>query len=601
MDSFGSLGYHQVFIVLFPGGHAMRSFSQFLTGLLFCICAILSSAPPAIPNVSQSIQDQYKRNYENKAMYLRIPIYSERQIVNINNGTIQPVPGLGSPIYKVGDQVRILQVNFDRDEIKFRLGSVVSDASGKQTEIVFRFGSELQESFPNRDVFEKALQFTFTEGFKSSDLDDAKADFIKEEFNRSVSRIGEAASLDRNFILGKMAPLIPDFREIERERDSLKGRVQDLSGQLAQLQSDKLKLESRVKAQQSELSLAKGTSASLQDKVNSTELQLAQLNAELLDEKKKTRNFEREMADIKRSLNMEADSNRGLTKSNAELAGRIHALQSDLEESRNEQERLKSEIDDREKEIKKLNGTIQTLTSNKNSLGRQYVRLKEEKEGLDDFVLAVDSLHARIDEEKTDGGRYSLSAGIFLGDARLGELDWNLPAFLSLNETATGEAAFKSESIDTVKMTPEMRNLLRSFGEKLTVGPDLVPLSPAMKTSPGKEPEPQALGERESYTWKWQIKNEGTDDVSFMLSAHLVDKNSRKIPLFEKEYRVESSNPVRRIRSQLKIIPVSVGVALGFLLFGIVGIFRRPRSRRTPPPPPAASGESKHYVKEKKL
>jgi hypothetical protein len=96
--------------------------------------------------------------------------------------------------------------------------------------------------------------------------------------------------------------------------------------------------------------------------------------------------------------------------------------------------------------------------------------------------------------------------------------------------------------------------------------------------------------------------NKGTQDVSFLLSASLVNSGSREISLFHKEQTVASSNPIRRIRSHLQPIPLAVGIILGFLLFGIVGIFRRPKKRKTPPKAaPPGPAEPKHYVNEKKL
>jgi hypothetical protein len=44
---------------------------------------------------------------------------------------------------------------------------------------------------------------------------------------------------------------------------------------------------------------------------------------------------------------------------------------------------------------------------------------------------------------------------------------------------------------------------------------------------------------------------------------------------------------VRQIRSYLHPIPLVAGILLGFLLFGIVGIFRRPKKSSTHQKSPA--------------
>jgi predicted nuclease with TOPRIM domain len=577
----------------------MQSSSKIRAGFLFAMLWILHSIVPANAGVSQTIQDQYKKDYKDKALFLKIPIYEEKQFVNIKGQAFQAVPGIGSPLHKVGDQLRILEVDFGRDDIKFRLGALASPA---EAEIIFQFDTDLLEDFPNRATFDRALRSTFTEGLKYSDIEDARVSFLKEEFDRSVGRMAGAASLNREFVLEKIAPLIPDYRETQDERDALKAKVQDISTQLTQAQADNRKLESELKEQRTELSRMISTNTSLQETVTSSESQVSKLGKELQDAERKVQNFEREIADIKRSLNMEADSNRDLTKNNAELADRISALQDDLAGQKAVNMKLTDEIEDKNKETEKLNSTIKTLTSNKNSLSSQYVKLKDEKEKLDDFALTVDALGARMVEEKTEDGLYKGQAEIYLGDVHLGSVNWSIPSYLNHNASGSGEATFYAESIDYVQVEPEVRRLLRTLGEKLRIRLDLVALSPTMTANSDNGTEPRELGERERSSWSWQIMNKGTLDVPFLLSASLVNSSSREISLFQKEHTVASSNPIRRIRSHLQPIPLAIGIVLGFLLFGIVGIFRRPQKRKTPPKAsPPTSAEPKHYVNEKKL
>lgn len=576
----------------------MRSLAAFRVGFLFCaIGCLCGGLMPAVAGVSQDIQDQYKRNYENKAMFLKIPIYTQKQVVDIEGRTFRAVPGVGSPLYKVGEQFRITEVDFGGDVIKFRLTDIKTQA---EAEIDFRFPVNLQESFPGREVFDRALESTFTEGLSYKDIDDAKTVFLKGEFDRSVDRIADATSLSRDVVLGKVAPLVPAYDEMKRDRDGLDAKVKDLAAQIADLKTGNLELESKINDREAELKRLIGSNASMRESMGNSKAQIEKLQAELRDTKATAQKFEREIATIQSSLNVQSDSNRDLTKDNAKLADRIRALQDDLKEQQSANELLTKEIDDSKSENRKMQSTIRTLTSNKNSIGKQYVEMKSEKEKLDDFVMAIHAIQARIVEEKEEGGFYSGKADIYVGDVLLGSLAWNIPMYLNHGESGNGRATFAVESIDYVKVEPEERQILRTLGERLQIRLELDSLSPSMQVSAGEETALHELGERENFTWNWQLRNNGTQDAPFLLKAQVVNKNSQDISLFRKQYDIVASNPIRRMRSYLEPVPIAIGVVLGFLLFGIVGIFRRPKSRK-PNHPPNSGADSKPYISEKKL
>jgi hypothetical protein len=70
-----------------------------------------------------------------------------------------------------------------------------------------------------------------------------------------------------------------------------------------------------------------------------------------------------------------------------------------------------------------------------------------------------------------------------------------------------------------------------------------------------------------------------------VLGASLVNKNGDEVPLWKGDELVLSSNIVRQVRGYLQPIPLGVGALIGFLLFGIVGVFRR-SGRKTEAAPP---------------
>src|SRR5512140_538390 len=103
--------------------------------LMFLLAAALT-ANFSFAGVSRAIQDRYRRDYDNKAFFLKIPLYSERQLVLISGGSFHAEQGQGPARMKVGEQVRITAIDFGGEEIKFKL---VPITTAGLFEIIFKF------------------------------------------------------------------------------------------------------------------------------------------------------------------------------------------------------------------------------------------------------------------------------------------------------------------------------------------------------------------------------------------------------------------------------------------------------------------------------
>jgi predicted nuclease with TOPRIM domain len=571
--------------------------------ILCLMLLVFSGALPGFAGVSRSIQEQYKKEYENKAMFLKVPVYGEKQSVHISGQTVRVDQGTGVPRFKVGDQVRILLVEFAGDEIRFRMSGIGTPGI---FEFGYRFDSNLLEDFPNRDVFERAIQSTLTEGLKYTEIEEAKRSFVENQFEQSVRDIAGSASISREAVLKSIAPQVPAYRDAQREIDNLRGRLQDVSGQLAQAQAENRKLESESKAQQAELSRLKSSNAALQSKIDDSASQISKLGDDLRDAKGSQQGYQRELANLQRSLNIKVDTGRDLAAQIADLGQAMRKLQKENDTLGNQINSLHTNLDSQQaanarllgnnEELKASNGklqaTINTLTSKEDSLGRQYVDLKREKEKLEEFASAVAALRTRIEEEKTEDGMHTGRASLYLKSVLLGSLTWNIPEHLNHNESKSAEAAFSAESIDAIRMSPEERHLRGMLGDKLKVRVDLASGSNAVEVAPEADEGYHDVGERDHFSWRWNITNRSSQDASLSITARLRNKNSSEIPLFQHEKTVLSSNAVRQIRGYLHPIPLAIGILLGFLLFGVVGIFRRPKKpgarSHGPADPPAA-------------
>ncbi len=565
--------------------------------------------------VSRAIQDKYRQKYENKALFLRVPLFSEKQYFYLRGKAISPDqgPNSGAARYKVGDQMRVVGLEFGGDEIRFKLSAI--KAAGL-AEVVFKFDSNLLDTFPNSDVFDRAVDATFTEGLKYSDLEDAKRDYVGDQFERTVREIAAASGAAREGVLKSMAPLVPAYQEAEKDIENLKSRNQDLSSQISQLQTDSRKLDSELRAQQTEVAHLRNANSALQEKIDSSTSQLSRLGEDLRSARGVTQGYQKELANLQKTLNLKVDANRDLAmqigelgqglrkiqKENETLEGQNNTLRTNIEKLESDKARLSSEIDDAKASNRQLRDTIGTLTSKEDSLARQYLDLKRAKENVDNVVLSIDNLNARTAAEQTEGGISSGRVGVFLRNIPLGTLEWSLPEHLSHNEQRTGALSFSTESIDYVKVSPEERRILRSLGERLKMQVKLTSNLPTMEVKPEKDEALQEVGERDKATWRWKIFNSGTQDTHLSLGVRLINKNSDDIPLFQREQQVTSSSVARQVRSYLQPIPIGLGMLIGFLLFGIAGIFRKSKrpektvKRRAAKPP-----DSPPYIDQKQL
>jgi len=347
-----------------------------------------------------------------------------------------------------------------------------------------------------------------------------------------------------------------------------------------------------LKALQSEMSRLRSAHSSLQEKIDSSTSQLSKLSDELSNARGLTQGYQKELANLQRTLNLKVDANRDLSTQIADLSQAMRKLQKDaeayisqigtlrtsLENQEAANARLASENEDLKNTIRQMQSTISALTSKEDSLARQFIDLKAAKEKLDDFALSVNNLNTRITEERTEGGFYYGKTSIYLKSVLLGYLEWRLPAHLSRSEEKNAEASFSTESIDYVRVSADERRLLRSLGNKLKVQVILASPVTAMEVKRQEKEGLQEVGERDRATWHWKILNRGTQDGRLLLDVHMVDRNSKKIPLLHEDHLLVSSNVVRQLRSYLQPIPMIAGILIGFLLFGIAGIFRRARS-----------------------
>jgi regulator of replication initiation timing len=274
-----------------------------------------------------------------------------------------------------------------------------------------------------------------------------------------------------------------------------------------------------------------------------------------------------------------------MQKENDALDQQLASLRTALEAQQTANARLTGANEELKIENQKMKKTIETLASNKDSLAGQYMALKTEKEKLDDYSSAIQLINTRvIDENTEDGIRYGKTQ-VYLSKVLIGTLEWRLPSALKQGESRACEAAFSAESIDYIKATPEEKLILRSLGDTLRMRIQLIAAGESIQITSSPDKAVQEIGERDRSKWEWTITNQGTQDSRILLAVHLINRHSGAIPVSMQDFALVNSNVVRQIRSYIKPVPLAAGIVIGFLLFGIVSLFRRNKTPKQLPPP----------------
>ena len=156
------------------------------------LCALLVSVAGRLDGaVSREVEAEYRQRFENRAMFLKMPVHGNRQVIHLRAGLVVPDrAALAQPLtFRVGEQVRITQLNFRDSAIEFRIASI--DLT-QQATVAFEFGESLSYTFHQRPAFESALDGAFTEGLTFRDIDSAKEQFVRDQFQRVVGQISDS-------------------------------------------------------------------------------------------------------------------------------------------------------------------------------------------------------------------------------------------------------------------------------------------------------------------------------------------------------------------------------------------------------------------------
>lgn len=539
--------------------------------------------------VRREIENWYVHNYENKALFLKIPIRGRRQIVHVSETrpTLDPGSAASPLLFKVGDQVRITDVNFRNDSVRFKIASLETNGQG---EIAFQFPRQLEQDFPQRGNFDVALEATLTEGLSYTDIDSAKEEFITSQFDQFVQQLARSNNTSDDFVMKTLGEKIPAYRLATSKLEEVEQELLEETEALQQIQSDLAPLKAELDQTRIQLSTLRAERDGFATKIKSAERQTDEF-------RKSTREYEQQVESLVKNLNLKSSSatslsarvkilNESITTFQQERIRRARELQdatTQLAEHQEKSQTLSQELQKTQKDRDKVWQDLRLLTSNRKSLEARYLAIKRENEKFQNTSLLANSLYLKRRVEPREEGLFQL-ADLYLLSQPIATLEIQIPPYAG----TVHPVRFEVKSPEIVKFTEEERKIYEVLGETLKIQTSWQTRSDNLKiVLLDKEPI-QTVGPREKIEWQWMFQGDISQPEQVSLVTHLISPDGTEIFLGSQDFTVSPGQMFARLRHSFSLISLLAGVVLALAALGLVFTFRKksepPESGDTPDP-----------------
>ncbi len=542
------------------------------------------AAASLLGGVSREVENEYRARYANRALFLKLPVYGERQVVYPREGGVVPEPGGALPLtFKVGEQVRITDLDFKDSAIEFRLSSVDLVKRGV---LVFSFGQSLTHTFAQRDVFEAALAASFTEGLTYRDIDQAKEQYIQGQFDRLVRQFAETTGSAPDAVLESMLRAIPQYRELQQRAEENEQRARALAASLKEEQGTRTKAVAEVEGLRRRVSELERSGSTVQRERDELTAERDRLRRELQELQSANRRFQEQVSAVAAKLDVQLDSNAQLGRQVQSLSQNIDALQRERSELSQKagrlEERVAQLVKDRDKlasdlaaavkENGRLQADLRALTSNRESLQAVYLRTREARERLELADQLAQAITLKWDASRArDNGR--LVGELYLLSQRLGTLELLPPT----RAGETGSLTLRMESPDTVQFSEDERRLFDALGRQLKLEAAWTSWSGQLQAGLSEGEPVRVVAPRGEAVWVWKFAGMSTEPDTVNLRLRLLDANDLVVPLADLQMTLRPSG-WRGYLTDLSLISLALGALLGSLVGGGLMMMTRRRA-----------------------
>jgi predicted nucleic acid-binding Zn-ribbon protein len=563
------------------------------------------------PRVGREIRDEYVQRFENKAVFLKIPVRGLQQVVHVlDSGAKLDRGNLNQPVsFKVGDQVRIIDVNFRDDKVRFRFSSVDTTREGS---LEFRFPAPTQQAFPQRENFEKSLASSLTEGLSYKELESAKGEFIRGQVKTLVREFAATTNTPDDVVLRTIVEDSPQYQALERESSQIQQKNQVLDRDVSRLGRTSREQRARIADMTVELDRLRTQVRELERDQNLAARTRQSLEGKLKDAQVK-------MNELLGSLNLKAASN-------TELDNRMQSLSAGIESARRKRVQLSEELaqaradlNEREQanstltvDLKKvrdrnqrLSSELRSLTSNKDSIQSQFLQAKRQSDALEMASRLSAGLRLERSFQELEGRPLEI-ADLYLLSKRVGRFEIETPD----HPGQICRIKFLMESPDRVEFQEEERVLFDSLGERFKIEPSWSFAGDRLRAVLMEGEAAREAKPREAVEWSWILEGEISEPERAQLRILFLNSDDQKISLDPHEFYLTPPGLMSYLIRSFSPVSLGSGIFLGLVFAGVAGLFRRrsssksfkpskPSKRR--PTRPAPEKPDREYVIKKKL
>ncbi len=539
--------------------------------------------------VRKEIAELYTQSYENKAMFLKIPVRGSQQTVFVTEGGIILDRSDVSLVlaFRVGDQVRITDVSFGRDSAYFKIASIDLRRGSK---IAFQFPALLSHNFPQQSAFDAALGSSFTEGLTYSEIDSVKEDFVKGQFDQLIGQLANVTSTSNEFVIEAISEKNPLHLAAKKEAAEARKRLRKTEQELNYEVESRKETESELRQLRTESNQVKSTLSSLNQEQDRLVAQRNFLQRELREFKEKNQEYEEQVNKLVESLDLQATSAENLGKQLQALSSSINSLKVErtslseglkevskqLENQRKINQKVSTDLKVARAKNARLRSDLRALTSNKDSLSARYLKTREERDNLQTAKKLVKALHLEKRLEKREEGTFQV-ADLYLQTQRIGAIEVQVPDYPG----TVCSVRFSVVSPDSVRFTEQERKLYKTLGQTWKVNTAWQSSAESLKpVLLSKEPV-QTVGPRESVEWIWELRGEDlSQPEQVALLIHFLNEDQQEILLPNQEFWVYPDNIQARLQQSFSPLSLLAGVLVGFAVLGVALELRRRSNKR---------------------